>query len=186
MEVLADDPGLLAIAIFVARILDVSLGTLRTILVFRGLRFLSATIGFFEVLIWLAAVAHVIRNLDTWYLALAYAGGFAMGNAVGIWIESKLAMGLELVRAISRDPEVQLAHRLRDDGVQVITLNGRGDDGEAVEVLFLVERRRRVGRLLKRIQSADPEAVCTTSDVKRHFVPSSLAPLPLRATARRK
>ncbi|MCA9319888.1 MAG: DUF2179 domain-containing protein, partial [Planctomycetes bacterium] len=91
MDFLHEYPALLALVIFLARIGDVSIGTLRTILVFRGRSIPAAVLGFFEVLIWITAAGQVIRNLDAWYLTIAYAGGFAMGNIVGIWLESKLA-----------------------------------------------------------------------------------------------
>jgi uncharacterized protein YebE (UPF0316 family) len=90
-------PWLLALAIFSARIVDVSLGTLRTIVVFRGYPIVAAVLGFFEILVWLVAAGQVFQNLGAWYLAIAYAGGFAAGNIVGMWFESKLAMGSELV-----------------------------------------------------------------------------------------
>jgi len=167
MDFLQANPALLAAAIFVARIGDVSLGTLRTILVFRRYRFYAAALGFVEVLVWLSAAAQVIRNLDVWYLALAYAGGFAAGNVVGIWLEGKLAVGLELVRAVSESREVELARHLREAGYHVIELAGFVKGVIPVEVLLIVEKRRRVPELLRRIQGADPQAVCTVTDVKR-------------------
>jgi uncharacterized protein YebE (UPF0316 family) len=171
---LAENPALLAIAIFLARILDVSLGTLRTIIVFRGYRLLAGAIGFVEVLIWVLAAGQVLRDLSAWYLVLAFAGGFATGNVVGMWIESKLAMGLELVRAISTDPEIRLASRLRDRGHGVLELNGHGDDGAPVEVLFVVERRRRVPGLVDFVRGTDPAAICTVSDVRQILTPNEL------------
>jgi len=166
MDQLIDSPVLLCFAIFGARVLDVSLGTLRTILVFRAHRALAAMLGFVEVLIWVAAAGHVLQNLDEWYLAVSYAAGFATGNVVGIWLESKLAVGVQLVRAVSPNPEIPLAQHLRDDGYSVIALSGRGGGGVPVEVLLIEERRRRLPGLLRRIEHVDPDAVCTASDVK--------------------
>ena len=100
MDVLDTYPWILPLAIFLARIVDVSLGTFRTIVVFRGYRALAAIIGFFELIIWTLASAQVLGNLDKWYLVIAYAGGFGTGNYVGIWLESKLAIGSEMVRAV--------------------------------------------------------------------------------------
>lgn len=176
MDILNDYPLILAAVIFVARIIDVSLGTLRTILVFRSYRILAALIGFFEVLIWLIAAGKVIQNLDTWYLAVAYAGGFASGNIAGIWLESKLAMGSELVRVVSENRDIELANRLREDGYPVIELTGRGRKAVPVEVLLVVEKRRKLGRLLRQINQIDPDAVYTISDVKRHSRRTDAAP----------
>ncbi len=172
-EFLQANPALLAVGIFVARILDVSIGTVRTIIVFRGHRYWAAALGFVEVLLWLTAAGQVFQNLDAWYLAVAYAGGFAAGNIVGISLEARMAMGSELVRVVSEDRDVQLARTLRQLGHSVTELVGHGDGGKSVEVLLVVERRRRVPRLLESIQTADPKAVWTVSDVKRQpLVPS--------------
>jgi uncharacterized protein YebE (UPF0316 family) len=165
MDAFFDQPAVLVVAIFLARIGDVSLSTLRTILVFRGHRYIAAGIGFFETLLWLAAAAKVLQNLDTWYLAVAYAAGFASGNIVGIWLESKLAMGVELVRAVSKNPSVDLAKRLNAQGYDVVQLAGSRSGGP-VEVLLVVEKRRRIRNLLRFIDQVDPEAYCTVSDVK--------------------
>jgi uncharacterized protein YebE (UPF0316 family) len=168
MEYLQAHAWLLAPLIFFARIADVSLGTVRTILIVRGLKRTAAAIGFFEVCIWLLAAGQVLPHLDRWYLVIAYAGGFATGNVVGIWLEARLALGNELVRAISTEARAPLAKRLREAGHSVIEVPARGDDNESVEVLLVVEPRRRVPALLARILREDPEAVCTLSDVRRH------------------
>jgi len=177
MHLLADHPGLLAFLIFLMRLCDVSLGTVRTILVVRGYRAGAVFIAFFEVLLWVTAVGQVLHNLDEWYLAIAYAAGFAAGNWAGMWLEAKLALGQELVRAISRNPEVSLASRLREDDYDVTELAGRGSEG-AVEVLLVVERRRRVPALLRLIRDHDPSALCTLSDVRHP--PGAPRPRPRR------
>ncbi len=160
-----DNPVLLVFAVFLARVLDVSLGTLRTIFVFRGHKYIAALFGFVEILIWIVAVSQVIQNLDSWYLAVAYAGGFAVGNIVGVSLEHKLAIGSELVRAVSLDKSVELARRLRTEGYDVIELEGMNNE-KPVGVLLVVEKRRRVPSLLKMIDQTDPDAYYTITDVK--------------------
>lgn len=170
LEVVQDTPALLALVIFLARILDVSIGTVRTILVIRGRRIWAAVLGFFEVLVWLMAAGQVIQNLDEWYLIFAYAGGFATGNIIGIMIESRLAIGSELVRAVSENRRVNLADSLRERGYSVTELPGEGDDGKPIEVLLLVAARRKIPQLLETISEIDPDAFWTTSDIKSHPV----------------
>jgi uncharacterized protein YebE (UPF0316 family) len=160
-------PLLLVPLIFLARVADVSIGTLRTIVVFKGHRWLAAGLGFVEITIWLHAAGQVIRNLDAWYLSVAYASGFAVGNVVGSWLESKLAMGLELVRILGHDPAAQLASKLRDLGHEVTALSGIENLTQPVEVLLIVEKRRRMRQLLRAVAAIDPTAVCTTNDIKR-------------------
>jgi len=168
MDFLSDTPALLAAAVFFARVLDVSLGTVRTILVFRGYRVPAMALGFLESIIWVLAAGAVLRDLSVWYVAVAYAGGYATGNYVGMWLESKLAMGSELVRAISTSPDIELAKRLREDNFSVTELDGHDDHGRPVEVLLVVEGRRRLPRLIDVIERTDPDAIYTTSDVKTH------------------
>ena len=168
LDFLNANPWLLVVAIFFARILDVSLGTVRTILVFRGHAYVAALIGFIEVLVWITAAGQVLADLSAWYLAVAYAAGFATGNVIGIWVEARLALGLELVRVVSKDRSVQLAEKLRELNYSVIQLQGLADSGDPVEIIFVVERRRQVARLLRDIELADPQAFCTISDVKKH------------------
>ncbi|MBB3167258.1 DUF2179 domain-containing protein [Simiduia aestuariiviva] len=162
-------PVLLCAAIFCARLTDVSLGTLRTLMVFRGYRALSALVGFFEVLLWILAASQVITHLDQWYLAVAYAAGFAAGNYVGITLEAKLAMGRELVRVVTDNPETCLARALRAHNYSVIELAARFDDEKNVEILLISESRKRVPALCKLIAELDPKAFYTTSDIKKQF-----------------
>lgn len=97
---------------------------------------------------------------------VAYAAGYAVGNYVGSWLESRLALGAEIVRAISANPQVNLTERVHREHFGVVELAGQAPDGIPVEVLLVVESRRRVPRLLQLIQETDPEAVCTISDVR--------------------
>lgn len=172
-------PVLLTLLIFSARILDVSLGTVRTIVVFRGHRLLAAVIGFFEITIWVIAAGQVLHNLDEWYLIVAYAAGFGTGNYVGIWLESKLAIGREMVSAISFRADGRLARLLRERGFRAIDVDADMGRGPAVDLVITVTRRRRVPELLAAILEADPEAQYSISDIKmahEGFDPTALAP----------
>jgi uncharacterized protein YebE (UPF0316 family) len=160
------NPLWLALAIFLARIVDVSMGTFRTIMVIRGYRLLATAIGFVEVLIWIVAISSVITNLDAWYLIIAYAGGYASGNYIGMLLESRVAIGSELVRAISWRSDGHLAEALRNAGWDAVAVPGIGPGREAVEIVLVVEPRRRIGQLLAAIRETDPDAVYTTSDIR--------------------
>lgn len=95
-------PYILPFLIFLSRIFDVSLGTLRIIFVNRGMKYLAPLIGFFEVLIWLIVIGNVMKNIGSPINYIAYAAGFATGNFVGIYLEGKLAMGVILLRIITQ------------------------------------------------------------------------------------
>ena len=175
IELLVEYPYLLVPLIFLARVADVSLGTFRTIVVFRGRKFLASFIGFFEIIIWLVAAAQVLTNLDQWYLALAYARGFAVGNNVGISIESRLAIGNELVRCISFNRDV-LAGQIRKEGFKVVSFDGDMGEDYPVELLLIIEKRHNIPSLIKLIKKLDQTAVYSVSDVKSIYEGPDLLP----------
>ena len=156
---------LLAAGIFFARIADQSFGTLRTISIFRGFKVLAAIFGFVEVLIWINVVAQVINNLDAWYLGVVYAAGFAAGSFVGMWLESRLAMGHQVVRVIARR-EKNLTDKLWEMNYPVVELPGVTKSGE-MDILFVAEKRRNVPKLLRQIHEIDDQAFFTVEDVKQ-------------------
>ncbi len=153
--------------IFGLRVFDVSLSTLRILLAVRGQRVIVPIIGFFEVLIWIFAVGNAIRHLDSAWHLLGYAGGFAAGNIVGMWIEEKLAIGLATVRVISRHSGVELADALRTFGFGATEFSGRGREGR-VEVVHSVVQRRDIPRVFEEIDRWDPDAFVTI-DEPRHI-----------------
>jgi hypothetical protein len=106
-------PGL----IFLARITDVSVGTVRLILVARGFKYLAPIAGFFEVLIWILVIGQIMQNLTNPVCYIAYAGGFATGNFVGLWIAEKLSLGMVLIRVITPKPAGDLLEGLGADNM---------------------------------------------------------------------
>lgn len=151
------------VLIFVLRIFDVSLSTLRILLSVRNQRVMVPIIGFFEVLIWIFAVGSAIRNLESIWHVLGYAGGFAIGNIVGLWIEGKLAIGLATLRIISRAGGVELAEALRDRGYGVTEFFGQGREGR-VEIVYTAVARREIPRVLAEVARWDPDAFVTVEE----------------------
>ena len=94
---------ILPILIFLARVADVTLGTLRIVFISQGKRKLAPIMGFFEIFIWLLAVGQIFSNLTNLVYYFAYAGGFAMGNYIGLIVENKLSLGLLSLHLIIRD-----------------------------------------------------------------------------------
>ena len=161
-----------ALLIFCLRVIDVSMATFRTILAVRGERGLAAAIGFVEVLIWITAVGQALQHVDSPLHLLGYAGGFATGNYVGVWLEERLALGLSVLHAVTRleSQEVNdttsmlLADRLRDAGYAVTQIEGRGRDGN-VGLLKIVVPRRRVHAVHELLRDYDPDVFVTTEEV---------------------
>lgn len=152
--------------IFAARVGDVSIGTMRTILVTNGYKKSAAMLGFFEVTIWVLAVSGVIQNLHSPWSVLAYAGGYATGVLVGMTIEERLALGYRVVRVISMQQNGNLCERLRAKDWRATRVNGHGRDG-AIEIAFLAIPRRDQARLMRDVRSITPDAFITVERVER-------------------
>lgn len=169
--------GVLPLLIFLARIVDVSIGTLRIVYIARGKQVLAPLLGFVEVLIWLAAMNQIFNHLDNLMCYFAFAGGFASGNYVGMVIEGRLALGTQLVRVITRNDANGLLDKLRDAGHGFTVVDGQGASGP-VQVIFTVLRRRDVPRFLKLVGEHKPKAFYTIEDI--HSAREALQATPLR------
>lgn len=143
--------------------MDVSLATTRMLLTVRNARLQVALIGFFEVLVWLIAAGTAIQHLDSPWHVVGYAGGFAAGSVVGLWLEERLALGLARIQIIARDRGRELADTLREDGFGVTELEGRGRDGP-VEVVQTVVRRRQTPAVLAHVDRWDPDAFVSVEE----------------------
>jgi len=155
---------IIPVLIVVSRIFDVTIGTLRIIFVARGMKLLAPTLGFFEVLIWLIVISHVMNNLDNPLNILAYAGGFALGNYVGINIENRLAMGMALIRFITAVDASEVVGLLRDSGYRITSVDATGNRGP-VTVFFTIVRRREIKQVVQTIKEYNPNAFYTVEDV---------------------
>ena len=119
---------LVPLLILMARVIDVSLDTIRVIMVSKGYRRLAPFIGFFQVLIWIITISRIMANLGIWTTYIGYAGGFAIGTYVGMKIEEKLALGYELIRVITSADASRLMAELINQGYQVTFVEGTGRD----------------------------------------------------------
>jgi uncharacterized protein YebE (UPF0316 family) len=156
---------ILPLMIFVARIFDVSIGTLRIIFVSKGKKYLAPVLGFFEVLIWIIAISKIMGNASNLACYIGYAAGFATGNFVGMIIEEKLAMGAVIVRVILRERAPELVELLKLKGYGVTTLEGDGTF-ERVNVIFTILKRADLKEALSIIQEQNPKAFYTVEDVR--------------------
>ncbi|HKQ49049.1 MAG TPA: DUF5698 domain-containing protein [Phycisphaerae bacterium] len=150
--------------IILARIADVSLGTVRTISVVNGRATLASIVGFFEILIWIFAVSRVIQNLSDPAYAVSYAIGFALGNLIGIKIDQRIAFGEQVVRIFSSKGE-GVAASLRHAGFTLTEFQGSGRDG-FVTLLFVQVPRRDVSRALHCAAVADPKCFYLVDDIR--------------------
>jgi len=155
----------LPLLIFFARIFDVTLGTIRIVFVSRGKKFLAPLFGFFEVLIWLLAIGQIMKNLSNAVCYVAYAGGFAAGNFVGLYLEEKLAMGSQVIRAIISQDASELVESLRARGYGVTIVDGKGISGK-VNLIFMIIKRSELRKVVGFIQEFHPGAFYSVEDVR--------------------
>jgi uncharacterized protein YebE (UPF0316 family) len=158
--------SVLAVVIFLSRICDVSLGTMRIVFISRGYRIAASIIGFFEVTIWILAVGQVIRNINTPILLLAYAGGYASGSYLGMYIESKMRLGNVILRIITKVDASELVKYLRDNNYGVTTVEAQGAMGK-VHLLFMVLRRKNLEHTLNIVKKYNPRAFLSIEDVRQ-------------------
>lgn len=156
---------LTCLLIIVARIADVSLGTIRTIFTIQGRRGIAIVLSVFEILIWVFIVSRVIHGIqDQPVYGLAYAIGYALGTFMGITIEQRLALGRQVVRIITRQgPE--LAEALRTAGYVVTQFDGHGRDGP-VQQLFIELERRQARKVIAHARELDPKCYYMVDDVR--------------------
>lgn len=156
---------ILPLLIFLARIMDQSIGTLRLIFVSRGMKYLAPLLGFFEVIIWLLAVGQIMQHLDNWLCYIAYGAGFAMGNYIGISIEERISLGTSIIRLIMPDSSPELINMLKEQNFGLTVLDAEGSKGN-VKVIFSIVRRKEIRKFIDTINAFNPGAFYTIEDVR--------------------
>jgi uncharacterized protein YebE (UPF0316 family) len=160
--------------IFCARVCDVTLGTIRIIFVSRGRKLLAPFVAFFEIMIWLVAIGKIFQNLGNIYCYVGYAGGFAAGNFVGIWLEEKLAMGTLIIQVVTKRDASALIGSLRAAGYGVTVVPAEGSTGR-VHIIYTLIKRGDIRDVVAIIKRFDPKAFYSVEDVK--FASEPILPL---------
>lgn len=151
--------------IFSLRIIDVSMGTVRTLMIVRGMRRWAVLIGFVEVTVWVVAISQVISNLNNVWNILAYSGGFAAGTFVGMSLENKLALGDVDIHIVSPKKGAEVATRVRQAGFGATELPALGQSGP-VSFIGVVVPRKQKPAVLALITDVDPTAFVTVDDMR--------------------
>lgn len=169
----------LPLLIMLARIIDVSIGTVRIIMLSKSKRFLPPVLGFIEVLIWIVAITKIMQNLDNYVTYIAYAGGFAIGNYIGIILEEKMALGVMIVRVITSKPADELICRLHAANYGTTSVEAKGSKQD-VNVIYTIIQRTELKKVVEIIKKYNPKAFYSVEDVKfvsEGGLPSQLARL---------
>ena len=165
MEFTWFDYVVLPILIMLARVVDVSLDTIRVIMVTKGYRKMAPFIGFFQSLIWLIAITRVMAHLENPIAYIGYAAGFGLGTYIGMVLEGKLALGYELVTVITKADSSNLTMMLQKKGYRVTSAIGYGSTGE-VGILFIIIKRKFLKDVVSIIKKFNPKAFYTIEDMR--------------------
>jgi len=155
----------LPLLIFCARICDVSLDTVRLIFVSKGIKHIAPLLGFFEVIIWLVAIGQIMKHLDNIACYIAYGGGFAMGNYIGMYIEERLSIGNVIIRVIVKAETAELINELRLQNYGLTIVDAEGSQ-QKVKIIFSVIKRENVQHFISVINQYNPHAFYTIEDVR--------------------
>ena len=149
-----------ALLIFVLRLIDQSLTTVRALVVTKK-PVLGAFIGLVESAIWILAVSQVIKDINDPFLIAAYAFGFAAGTLLGIQLEKFIGLGSAVVRVFTPSKSANISKPLRDKGFMVTDIKAKGRDG-SVTISWCIVPRRKLRKVLSIIRSVNSDAYVTT------------------------
>jgi uncharacterized protein YebE (UPF0316 family) len=152
--------------IFLARIVDVSINTLRIIYMLHGKKLVAPILGFFEALVWIVVISQVFQNLGSPATYFAYAAGFGMGIFVGMLIEDRLAIGRVVVRVITQKDDAELIQFMKEKNMRYSNVAADSENG-AVNILFTVIKREDLKVTLQAVKRFNPQAFYTVEGVKK-------------------
>lgn len=155
----------LPVLIFIARIIDVSIGTMRIVFVSRGKKLAAPLLGFFEIFIWLMAISQIMQNLTNIMCYFAYSVGYAMGTYIGLKIEEKLAIGILVVRIIVVNDEEKLMEELSNAGYGVTVVDAKGVSGD-VKIVYTIIRRKDIDNVVSIINLCNSKAFYSIEDAR--------------------
>ncbi|HXX56091.1 MAG TPA: DUF5698 domain-containing protein [Methanoregula sp.] len=157
---------ILPLLIFLARIGDVSMETIRVIYISKGIKYLAPIIAFFEIIIWLLAMEVVMSDLSNVLNFFAFAFGFATGTFVGLIIEEKVSIGMVIMRIITNEENVdEISSFMQAENLGVTCLDAKGARGSVKMILSLVNRTD-VPRITAHIRATSPHAFFSIEDVR--------------------
>ena len=156
---------ILCLKIFFVRILDVSLGTIRTMFVVKGKKLVSSLIGFIEILVWFLVVKEALQTeSNSIFIAISYSLGFATGNYVGALLSDKLITGNVSVQVFTNNNDLEKI--LRDNGYAVSSVLYTGYEGSHKHMLFINVDKKKERELRELVKKNDKDAFIIVNETK--------------------
>ena len=157
---------LLPALIIMARLVDVSISTYRTILTIQGHKLTSAVLGAIEALIWLVVIAAILQSVSGWTSYLAYAVGFGAGIYLGMWVEEKLAQGHVVIELITHKKPDDFLEWLRGKNIRFTLLEPESNEGKSYMV-FMPATRKQAEVIIPKIRKFHARAFYTIASLKK-------------------
>ena len=182
-EFCSSKSGWVYVFIFCGKIFEVSVSTLRIVLINRGIRVVGSVIAVLEVTLWLIVASTVLVGYQSDPLKiLFYALAFGLGNFMGSWLDERLAFGLSSVQVVVPDEadSNQLCLILREKGFGVTTMDVHGKDDSKHFMLLLMLKRKLLKEAMDTINRNCEKAVIMVSDVKSQKGGYLRSPVPRR------
>jgi uncharacterized protein YebE (UPF0316 family) len=171
MDFLMENSIWVYLFIFFGKILEVSVSTVRLVLINRGERTKGSILAFFDILLWVLITGTVLAGFQSdWIRLIIFAAAFSIGNFLGSWIEDKLAFGLSSVQVIVPECEETEAvtETLRARGFAVTVLHGEGKDGKR-KILMLHLKRKKIPQAMQTVRFYLKDAMIVINDAKNIF-----------------
>ena len=164
MEIIANifPPGIfewviIPLLIVLARISDVSIGTIRIIMISKGYKNIAPVLGFMEIFIWILAISQIMQNLNNILYYIAYASGYALGTYIGMRIENKMSLGNVIVRIIMNKNYDELIQVFKDNNYNFTVVNAEGKFGD-VKIILMISQRHLLNETINLIEEYNPSA----------------------------
>ncbi|MEO8146100.1 MAG: DUF5698 domain-containing protein [Bacteroidia bacterium] len=157
--------AVMPLLIYLCRVSDVTLGTLRNLFLSKNLKQIVPVVGFFEVMIWLVAVSQVLKHMDNFMCYAGWGLGYATGIIIGIKIDERLGLGLQMLRIITNKDCDELVEALNKEDLGATVIDGKGAKGP-IKMVYLIIKRTDFKKVSTYIQLHNPDAFYTIEDVK--------------------
>lgn len=156
---------IMPILIFLARIFDVSFGTIRVVFISQGMKKFAAVMAFFEVFVWILVARQVISNMNNFMWIIGYCFGYATGTYIGIIICDKINTGKVTVRIIIKEKAEEIISALKEKNFGLTVINAEGKMSQS-KVIFSIVSIKDLDELIKTIKSKNPKAFYSVEPVK--------------------
>ena len=163
-------PIVVCLIVCAAKIIEISIQSLKTCMMVKGQRLKAAALGFIECTIWGLVISTIIGTLgDNIFLLLFYCVGYASGLFIGSTIESKIALGTSNLQLIANDENTQkITEYLKESNKGYTVFEGHGST-DKMNMIFIVLPRKEAPKMLKALRKlCDNKVFVVASEISKY------------------